>query len=67
MVGLFDAKLREALPSALAATLGSPLLVAAVARRKTTKRLHVNPTLASFTMHGNILPQHAPETEFLDT
>ena len=63
MVGLFDAKLREARPSALAATLGSPLPVAGVVCCHITKRLHLNLKLASFTMHGNILPQHAPEAD----
>ena len=58
-----DAKVREALPAALAATLGNPLLVVAVVRSKSTKRLDLNPTLAPFTVDGHLLPQQAPEAE----
>ena len=62
-VGLVDAKVREALPAALAATLGNPLPVAAVLRGKTSKPVGLNPTLAEFTVDGSLVPKQVPEEE----
>ena len=61
--GVFDARLREALPAALAAKLGHPLPVAAVPRGKSSKRVELNPTLAEFTVDGNLVPKQIVEEE----
>ena len=61
--GVFDDKLREALPAALAANPGHPLPVVAVPRGKSSKRVELNPTLAEFTVDGNLVPNQILEEE----
>ena len=58
---MFDAKLREALPAALAARLCEPLLVAVVPRESKTTQNEMNSTLAEFAADGQLVPARAQD------